>query len=162
MARVDLAPKFHGGRPGYSLQAKERVVESPTHPESRILPFWTSFVTKVRGVLGFRGASRPRFEVKQAVKARETAGISGGVQAEERTDFVAGSNGTGTAGGTKTLAQRRVTAASTAVPGTPPGKLRGPFGLTAFTKPGKLTPFSPGAERIFGQPKRQKKMKIAE
>lgn len=159
MARVDLSPKFHGGRTGYSLQARERVVESPTHPASRVLPFWTSFITKVRGVLGFRGASRPRMKKVKAVRARGTAGISGGIQAEAATDFVAGANGTGSNGTTLSLTQRRVSAGSTAKRGTP-GRLRGPFGLTAFTKPGSLTPLSKRAARQFGRRKRPR-MKIA-
>jgi hypothetical protein len=149
MARVDLSPKFHGGRPGFSLTQRERVIESPTHPESRVKPFWASFITKVRGVLGFRGASKRRYKKTKAVRARSTAGISGGVQAEAPTDFVAGANGTGSNGTALSLTQRRVTAGSTAKPGYR-GKLRGPFGLSAFTKPGKLVPMSKRARRAFG------------
>jgi hypothetical protein len=159
MARVDLSPKFHGGRPGFSLTQRERVIESPTHPASRVLPFWASFIQRVRGVLGFRGASRPRYKEVKAVRSFNTDTISGGVQAEQATDFVAGANGTGKNGTALSLTQRRVTAASTAKPGYR-GKLRGPFGLTAFTRPGKLVPMSKRAKRAFGY-LRKPRMRIA-
>lgn len=162
MARVDLAPKFHGGQPGFSLKQKERVVESPTHPESRVKPFWTSFITRPHGVIGKRQASEPRFKVTRSVRARSTTPIALGVNAQKRDDFIAGSSGVGTSNGKAILpsseAGRLRGQGVTAKPGIV-GRTRGPFGLTQYTRGGKITPLSENAAKIFGRGQYSKQLK---